>query len=80
MEKQFQPVFSAQDLLNIDNFNAYLKLLIDGQTSKAFNIKTIPQEVGEASAAAYIKNLSRAKYGRPREDVEEEIRKRLQAL
>jgi len=80
MEKQFQPIFSAQDLLNLDNFNAYLKLLIDGQTSKAFNIKTIPPEAGDKSAAEYIKNLSRAKYGRPREEVEEEIRRRHQAL
>ncbi|MDP3934613.1 MAG: type IV secretion system DNA-binding domain-containing protein [Candidatus Giovannonibacteria bacterium] len=80
MEKQFAPIFSAQDLLNLDNFNAYLKLLIDGQTSKAFNIKTIPPEAGDKSAAEYIKNLSRAKYGRPREEVEEEIRRRHQAL
>ena len=80
MEKQFQPVFTAQDLLNIDNFNAYIKLLINGQTSKPFNIKTPGYLRGEAQIAEYIKELSRSKYGRPREEVEEEIRKRHQAL
>lgn len=80
MEKQFQPVFSAEDLLNIDNFSAYLKLLIDGQTSKPFNIKTIPPKSGDSATADYIKQLSRSKYSRPREDVEEEIRRRHQEL
>lgn len=80
MEKQFQPVFTAHDLLNIDNFNAYLKLLIDGQTSKPFNIKTPRYKQGNPQIAEYIKELSRAKYSRPREEVEEEIRKRHQAL
>ena len=80
MEKQFQPVFSAQDLLNIDNFSAYLKLLIDGRTSKPFNIKTISPKTGDSTMADYIKNLSRSKYSRPREEVEEEIRTRHQGL
>jgi len=80
VEKQFQPIFSAEDLLNIDNFNAYLKLLIDGQTSKPFNIKTLPPESGRGEMADYIKELSRSKYSREREEVEEEIRKRHQAL
>ena len=80
MEKQFAPVFTAQDLLNIDNLNAYLKLLVDGQTSKPFNIKTPLYQAGENQMAQYIKELSRAKYSRPREEVEEEIRKRHRAL
>src|SRR3989344_713208 len=47
MEKQFAPTFTAPDLLNIDNRNAYLKLLVDGQTTKPFNIKTIAPEAGD---------------------------------
>lgn len=76
IEKQFSPVFTEADLLNIDNRNAYLKLLVDGQTSKPFNIKTIAPESGDPQMADYIKQLSRSKYGRPREEVEEEIRRR----
>src|SRR3989344_5964540 len=76
MEKQFAPTFTAPDLLNIDNRNAYLKLLVDGQTSKPFNIKTIAPEKGNPEMAEYIKQLSRSKFARPRDEVEEEIRKR----
>ncbi|MDO8569882.1 MAG: type IV secretion system DNA-binding domain-containing protein [bacterium] len=78
MEKQFAPTFTAPDLLNIDNRNAYLKLLVDGQTSKPFNIKTIAPERGNPEMAEYIKQLSRSKFARPREEVEEEIRNRHQ--
>ena len=31
--KQFAPVFNENDLINIDNFDAYVKILINGQTS-----------------------------------------------
>jgi len=75
--KQFEPVFSEQDMLNIDNFNAYVKLLMRGETSKPFNIKTIPAKTGEAEKIADLKNFSREHYGRPRQQVEEEILKRL---
>jgi len=78
MEKQFAPTFTAPDLLNIDNRNAYLKLLVDGQTSKPFNIKTLAPEKGNPEMAEYIKQLSRSKFARPREEVEEEIRNRHQ--
>jgi len=76
MEKQFAPTFTAPDLLNIDNRNAYLKLLVDGQTTKPFNIKTIAPEKGNPEMAEYIKQLSRSKFARPREEVEEGIRRR----
>ncbi|OGF59256.1 hypothetical protein A3I28_01870 [Candidatus Giovannonibacteria bacterium RIFCSPLOWO2_02_FULL_43_37] len=80
MEKQFAPVFAANDLLNIDNLNAYVKLLIDGQTSKPFNMFIPFPPKGSAEIAQYLKDLSRQKYSRPREEVEEEIRRRHQAL
>jgi hypothetical protein len=80
MEKQFAPVFAAQDLLNIDNLNAYLKLLIDGQTSKPFNMFIPFPPKGDPNMMLYTKELSRQKYSRPREEVEEEIRKRHQAI
>src|SRR3989344_3519412 len=80
MEKQFAPVFAANDLLNIDNLNAYVKLLIDGQISKPFNMFIPFPPKGSAEIAQYLKDLSRQKYSRPREEVEEEIRRRHQAL
>ncbi|MEK9154995.1 MAG: DUF87 domain-containing protein [Patescibacteria group bacterium] len=75
--KQFEPVFSQNDLLNIDNFNAYAKILINGQTSRPFNIKTMPPESGVGQLAEKIKELSRLKYGRDRQEVEKDILEKL---
>jgi len=63
IKNQFEPVFSPQDLMNIDNFNAYVKLLINNQTSRPFNIQIIPPQKGNPEMAQYIKELSRQKYG-----------------
>ena len=76
MEKQFQPVFTAQDLLNIDNRNAYIKFLIEGKTTRPFNIRSYDVPEGNKTVAAAVRDLSRLKYGRPREEVEKEIRRR----
>ncbi|MBI4692027.1 MAG: type IV secretion system DNA-binding domain-containing protein [Candidatus Terrybacteria bacterium] len=76
LEKQFEPVFNAYDLINIDNYNAYLKILIDGQVSRPFSIQTLPFQKGDLSVAEKITELSSLKYGRPREQVEAEIKKR----
>ena len=77
--KQFDPVFSERDLINIDNFNAYVKILIRGETSQAFNIRTFPPEAGDPELINQIKELSRTRYGRPRQEVEMEISKRLKS-
>ncbi len=73
LEKQFTPVFSAFDLMNIDNRNAYLKLLVLGKPVKPFNIETLAPPQGDISKIEAIKELSYTKYGRPREEVEEII-------
>ena len=74
MKNQFEPVFSPQDLMNIDNFNAHAKLLINNQTVRPFNIRTIKEKEGLPETIRALREMSRLKYGRPREEVEEEIR------
>jgi len=71
--KQFEPVFNKQDLLNIDNFNAYLKLLINNQTGLPFNIRCYPPAQANPEIAEKIKEVSRLKYGREKSIVEKEI-------
>lgn len=73
LEKQFAPVFSKIDLLNIPNYNLYLKLLIDGYVSEAFNIKTLPPHLPNKELAQKVMELSMLKYGRPLEEIEKEI-------
>jgi len=74
--KQYEPVFSQQDLINIDNFNAYIKLLISGQTTKPFNIITYPPEKGDSKTVEMAKDFSRSKYGKDKALVEKEILER----
>ncbi len=61
--RQFEPVFTKNDLINIDNFNAYVKLLIGGETSKPFNIRTLASPPINPALVNQIKELSRNKYG-----------------
>lgn len=79
MKNKFLPIFTPQDLMNIDNLNAYVNLLINGQTSKPFNIKVETEKVfgaGSKEMTEAVKQLSRLKYGRPREEVEKELMSR----
>lgn len=78
LAKQYAPVFSAQDLLNVDNYNAYLKLLISGATAPPFSMKTYMPEKGDSEIMETVKEISRIKYGRPRSEVEQEIAARHQ--
>ncbi|HVY68212.1 MAG TPA: type IV secretory system conjugative DNA transfer family protein, partial [Patescibacteria group bacterium] len=72
--KEFAPTFNQFDLVNIDRFNAYVKLMISGTASKPFNMATLPlPSAGSEETAAAIRQLSRLKYGRPRAEVEAEI-------
>jgi len=76
LEKEFEPIFNSQDLMNIDNFNFYIKMMIDGQTSKPFNIKTYPPKKGDYELAKDIKEYYSLTYARSRYIIDEEIRRR----
>lgn len=73
MAKQYKPVFNEQDLINIDNFNAYVKLMIRGTISQGFNMATYPPQKGNVEIAEAVKQLSILKYGKDREMIEREI-------
>ena len=77
LKKQFEPVFGERDLVNLDNFNACVKLLIGGKTTRPFNIRTVPPPaaVGETNRA--LRELSRTRYGADRAQVEQNILARL---
>lgn len=40
LTKEFYPEFSVEDLINLPNYNIYLKLMIDGRVSKPFSEET----------------------------------------
>ncbi len=73
LEKQFDGVFKANDLMNIDNFNAYIKMLSHGKPTKPFNLRMMPQEKGNMSIVDNLKELSYLTYGQDRGMVEDAI-------
>ena len=77
LTKEFTPVFDQEDLINIDKFHAYLKLLINGVASKPFSMATFQdQHIPSLQIAQHVVNLSRDKYGKSKEQVADEIFKR----
>lgn len=81
MGKEMAPVFSDQDLINIDKYKACMKLSIDTQPSRPFSITPVNPytETGDKNLAEALKQLSRLKYGRPKEYVSREIIRRIGA-
>ncbi|MBI2278915.1 MAG: type IV secretion system DNA-binding domain-containing protein [Candidatus Brennerbacteria bacterium] len=77
LTKQLGGVFAQDDLTNLDNFRGAMKLLVGGETAPPFSVALVPFARGDGSRAALIKELSRVRYGKPREEVEREIRERL---
>lgn len=75
--KQLGGTFTPDDLTNLDNFRAAVKLLIGGETSPPFSMALLPPPRGEDAHRTTIRERSRARYGKPREEVEKEIRDRL---
>ena len=73
LAREFKPVFNETDIITLPNYRIYLKLMIDGVTSRAFSADTLPGPADEMSFADVIVSLSRAKYARPRADVEREL-------
>lgn len=73
LEKQFEPVFKAQDLMKVENRNACLKLLVNGAPGKPFSLETLPPQTPDKELATRLKQESYLKYGRERNEVENEI-------
>lgn len=77
LSKEFAPVFSEYDLVNVEAFTCNLKLLIDNTASRAFNMKPVMTTRPQSKELAnMIHELSRYKFGRKRELVEAELNER----
>jgi hypothetical protein len=78
MAKEYAPLLSEQDVINVANYSAYIKLNVDNTTSRPFSLSTIWDETGKNEKSAnLIKEYSRLKYGRKREFVDAEISARI---
>lgn len=76
LEKEFEPKFYITDIVNLENYNIYLKLMIDGVNSHPFSATTLPPREPIADRALNkekIINISREKYSKAVKEVEEGI-------
>ena len=73
-EKQFSPIFTAQDFVNLAPYQVYLSLLIDGLGSKPFSAKTLPPiQKPSIDYSAHVIARSRQQFSNPRSGVESVI-------
>ena len=76
--KYFQPIFGPDDLLRVPNWNTIVRTLVKGVPTQPFSMATLPPlgtpnpQLGKA-----LRQLTYAKYGRPKSKVEAEIFARL---
>ncbi len=75
LESEFEPEFVPQDFVNLPNYTVYLKLMVDGVTSRPFSAKTLPPFKVESSSEIVkrIIDNSRKRYTRPAWEVEKEV-------
>lgn len=74
MAHQFEPVFSEYDLVNLERYEAYVRLLVNGTPSRPFSLQVLPPPAkGDANRREAIREWSRQQYGRAKVDVEQQI-------
>ncbi len=76
LEKQFSPVFTAKDIMNIENLHAYVKMLVNGRAEKGFNIHEPFPPKGDPAIVESLKQLSYLTFGGNRTEIEEGILKK----
>ena len=79
LSKQFEPVFEAQDLLNLNNRHFVISMIINGEKTPAFSATTLSIPKPPNDLMPRIVKYSRMTYARTREEVENEIRANIEA-
>ncbi len=79
LAKQFEPTFGQQDLENLPNRHAVCALLVNGTPARPFSLQTQNLPAFDFSIVPALKELSYRTYGRDREEVETEMRKKFEA-
>jgi hypothetical protein len=78
LSRYFQPQFDGDDLLRVPNYNSIVRTLVNGVPTQSFSMATLPP-LGNPNPglADALKQLSAAKYGKPKAVVEKAIFERL---
>jgi CxxC-x17-CxxC domain-containing protein len=75
LETEYTPEIEPTDMVSLPNYHIYLKLMVDGFTSRPFSATTLPPIPVKSSAEIREKvvRVSRERYALPREKVEDRI-------
>jgi len=74
LEKEYAPVFTAEDMVSLGKYQMYLKLMIDGVASHPFSAVTLgPIAPPKKSLREEVIKSSRELYGHTRAEVEKSI-------
>lgn len=82
LEKEFAPRFTPEDLVNLPKHNMYLKLMVDGVVTEPFSAASLPPLSAETLTGNREKiiGVSRERYARTRESVEDKINRWAQSM
>lgn len=81
LQHEFAPTFNENDLTNIEKYHVYIKTIVKNEPVPPFSMSLL-KDMDEQKArmnpklADMIRQLSRLKYGQPKEVIEQEMSKR----
>lgn len=73
LANEFYQIIDEEDLIKLPRYHIYLKLVIDGITSRPFSAVTLPPMDGSTCTKSKVIRLSRERYGRPEEMLETKL-------
>lgn len=80
LESQFAPIIAPNDMMRVQNYHAYVKMLANGKPFPVFSMETYPFRSGDFAQIDALKQMSYQRYGRPRAAVEAEIQEKYNSM
>ncbi|MFA5210926.1 MAG: type IV secretion system DNA-binding domain-containing protein [Patescibacteria group bacterium] len=71
--REFTPVFTEEDIVNLTKYKIILKLMIDGVASQPFSAETLPPIGFPTASREKVIRVSRERYAKSRALIEEKI-------
>ncbi len=75
LANEFAPIFTPEDLVSLEAHAMYVKLSIDGMTSKPFSARSLDTRYQKFGKKEAIIDLSRKQYGMDKEIIEDKIKR-----
>lgn len=77
LSHEFAPIFDQDDMVSLESHSMYVKLCIDGMTSKPFSAKSLDyrSQLQKFGFKDQVISSSRNKYSVPKEEIEDKIKR-----